>query len=144
VTATDPLNEYDSESLQVVVGNRPPTVTITSPVSGTVYNDDETVVFAGTGDDPEDGQLTGQNLLWQVTAHNDQHILTWYHTNGNGGNFPYPRSGGEEVYRVRLCLTGEDGGIPSTGGLGKLQTETCIWLYPSTLRHSVRLPIIMR
>ena len=46
------------------MGNRPPTVAITSPAPGTTTNEGTEILFAGTATDPEDGALTGAALLW--------------------------------------------------------------------------------
>jgi hypothetical protein len=44
-------------------GNTPPTVEITAPASGSVYNQGETINFTGTATDTEDGSLTS-SLSW--------------------------------------------------------------------------------
>lgn len=132
LTVTDAFSEADSVSLSIVAGNRPPTVTITTPLSGTTHTEDSVVSFSGHGSDPEDGPLTGNNLLWEVTARSGDHLFAWFQTTGTQGSFIYPRRGGVEVYQVRVCLKGQDNGIPGSGGVGQLKAASCIWLYPNS------------
>lgn len=42
----------------------PPTATITSPSTGETYNEGGAIFFSGLGYDPEDGSLTGTDLVW--------------------------------------------------------------------------------
>ncbi len=64
-------------SLPSFGGNALPTVTITSPATGSTYSDDEVITFTGTASDAEDGDLTG-SLGW--TSDLDGSI-------GSGGSF---------------------------------------------------------
>ncbi len=48
----------------VAAANQPPVVTITSPSNGDVFALGDTIVFAGTAIDPEDGPLSGSSLAW--------------------------------------------------------------------------------
>ncbi|MBW2607233.1 MAG: hypothetical protein JRD05_06300 [Deltaproteobacteria bacterium] len=54
--------------------NNPPTADITSPSDGSEYDEGDTIIFNGTGDDPEDGSLTGGSLVW--TSSRDGQIGT--------------------------------------------------------------------
>jgi len=44
--------------------NTPPTATITSPPNGANFTEGEEITFSGSGDDTEDGALTGDSLVW--------------------------------------------------------------------------------
>jgi hypothetical protein len=44
--------------------NNSPTADISSPTDGSDYDEGDTIIFSGTGDDPEDGPLTGGSLVW--------------------------------------------------------------------------------
>jgi len=44
--------------------NTPPTATITSPSDGSTYTQGDAISFSGTGEDAEDGTLTGSSLVW--------------------------------------------------------------------------------
>lgn len=45
-------------------GNNSPTATITSPSDSSKYTQGDTISFSGTGEDAEDGTLTGSLLVW--------------------------------------------------------------------------------
>ncbi|MBA7633868.1 hypothetical protein ES703_41439 [subsurface metagenome] len=51
-----------------------PTATITSPSDGSKYTEGDTITFSGTGEDAEDGTLTGTFLVW--TSSRDDEIGT--------------------------------------------------------------------
>ena len=44
--------------------NISPTATITSPSDGSTYPEGDTITFSGSAEDPEDGALTGDSLVW--------------------------------------------------------------------------------
>ena len=44
--------------------NASPTVAITSPAHGSTFDLSEDIILEGTGEDPEDGPLTGASLVW--------------------------------------------------------------------------------
>jgi sulfatase modifying factor 1 len=46
------------------VANQPPVAAISSPASGSVFAEGDTVRFEGSGNDPEDGVLAGSSLVW--------------------------------------------------------------------------------
>jgi len=54
--------------------NLPPIATIHEPQDGASYQFGETVTFSGSGEDPEDGALTGGSLTW--TSNQDGQIGT--------------------------------------------------------------------
>lgn len=45
--------------------NSAPSASISSPSDGTTFQEGETVVFEGSAEDPEDGSLTGDALVWE-------------------------------------------------------------------------------
>ena len=46
---------------------KPPTVTITSPMNFATYIQGDTIQFSATANDPEDGALSGDSLVWTST-----------------------------------------------------------------------------
>ena len=54
--------------------NQPPTASITSPANNTSVVQGTSVTFTGSGNDPEDGVLTGASLVW--TSNRDGQIGT--------------------------------------------------------------------
>lgn len=44
--------------------NTRPTASIISPIDGSTFPDTGSITFTGIGSDPEDGQLSGNSLVW--------------------------------------------------------------------------------
>ena len=68
LTVTDGGGLTNSVTKQVTIptpaSNQSPTATITAPLNNSSFVQGATVTFAGTGQDPEDGALTGGSLVW--------------------------------------------------------------------------------
>ena len=100
LTATDSESETGSANITIHVGNTPPTVSITSPATGTNYEIGEYVTFQGLSADTEDGTLSGPSLQWTSSIDGDfatglspsqintlsmgQHEITLIATDSNG------------------------------------------------------------
>ncbi|MDB5049861.1 MAG: hypothetical protein JWO30_2932 [Fibrobacteres bacterium] len=56
-----------------VITNQPPVPVITTPVTGTTYTGGQTITFAGSGSDPEDGALGSAAGTWRVDLIHDAH-----------------------------------------------------------------------
>jgi glucose/arabinose dehydrogenase len=63
-----------SEATLTVSTNKPPTAKVTSPLSGTTYKAGQTISYAGTGTDPEDGTLPASSFTWTVHFQHDAHF----------------------------------------------------------------------
>jgi hypothetical protein len=104
-----------------VLNNAAPTATITSPVAGTKYNAGQTISFAGTGSDPEDGTLPASAFTWWVDFFHDD---TGLHTHPvvpptsgiTSSSFQVPLSvhGFNVWYRIYLRVTDSDGQATTT------------------------------
>lgn len=57
-----------------VTSNRPPVAVISSPVAGQRYRAGQTLVFAGSASDPEQGALGAGALTWWVDLHHADHV----------------------------------------------------------------------
>lgn len=65
LTATDSKGASTSASSSIVItANQAPTALISSPNNGASVQQGATVTFAGSGNDPEDGSLSGSSLTW--------------------------------------------------------------------------------
>jgi len=66
LTARDSQRDSASASIRirVVPSSQPPDVTILGPADGATFFVRESIVFAGSATDPEDGPLTGASLVW--------------------------------------------------------------------------------
>jgi PKD repeat protein len=61
--ANDSDGAADTASLSIRI-NRAPTATITEPPDGSAFTVGTNISFRGTGSDPEDGALTGGDIVW--------------------------------------------------------------------------------
>lgn len=65
LTASDPQGATGTDSVSLAVeSNGQPTPTITSPSDGAAFLEGESIDFQGSGSDPEDGALSGGDLVW--------------------------------------------------------------------------------
>jgi glucose/arabinose dehydrogenase len=104
----------DSATL-TVVGNHPPTATITTPANGTFYAGGQTFTYAGTGTDPEDGELEASAFTWKVDFHHATHTHPFVpETSGvREGSFTIPQTGetsADVFYRIHLTVR-DSGGL---------------------------------
>ena len=92
-----------------VTSNAAPTATITGPASGTMYSAGDTINYAGTGTDPEDGTLPASAFTWEVVFHHDTHTHPFVAptTGATSGSFTIPRLGEVATnvfYRIHLTV----------------------------------------
>ena len=67
LTATDPQSATGTATRTIVITapvNQPPTATISAPANNASFVQGSSVSFAGSGNDPETGALTGASLVW--------------------------------------------------------------------------------
>ena len=107
-----------NEAVLTVTTNRAPTATITQPAKGTLYRGGQTITYAGTGTDPEDGNLPASRFTWQVDFHHNTHTHPFIPaTSGQtGGTFTIPTTGHTEAnvwYRIYLTVR-DSGGLTHT------------------------------
>ena len=63
LTATDSDGDYDSASILITL-NDPPFVAIDSPEDNAIYGEETEMLFSGSATDTEDGELSGDLLVW--------------------------------------------------------------------------------
>ena len=102
----------------IVTGNAAPTAMITAPAAGALYAAGDTISYAGTGSDPEDGNLPPASLTWTVVFHHDTHTHPFLGPlSGAGGSFVIPRTGETSAnvfYRIHLEVMDSGGLTHST------------------------------
>ena len=101
-----------------VVANQAPTATITQPAAGTLYSAGQTINFAGTGSDPEQGNLPAAAFTWRVDFHHDDHTHPHVQpTSGiTSGSFVVPTTGETSAnvfFRIHLTVT-DSGGLQNS------------------------------
>lgn len=99
--------------------NAAPVATITTPATGTLFSGGETIAYAGTGTDPEDGSLTGSQFTWWVDLHHDTHTHPFVPptTGSTSGSFLVPPRGHTEdniFLRIYLRVVDADGAADTT------------------------------
>jgi hypothetical protein len=97
-----------------VNNNQSPTATITQPTAGTLYSGGQTINFAGTGTDPEDGNLPPSAFTWEVVFHHDTHTHPFImpFSGQTSGSFVIPTQGETAAnvwYRIHLTVTDSGG-----------------------------------
>jgi len=100
-------------------GNSTPVATITTPVAGALFSGGETISYAGTGTDAEDGTLAGSQFTWWVILHHATHTHPFVPpTSGaTSGSFLVPPRGHTEddiFLRIHLAVVDADGVADTT------------------------------
>jgi glucose/arabinose dehydrogenase len=108
-------SRLSAEAVLSVTSNQPPVAAISAPVEGALYTAGETVTYAGSGTDGEDGSLSPSALTWRVDFHHDDHTHPFLPaTSGaSGGSFVVPTTGETSPnvrYRIRLQVR-DSGGL---------------------------------
>jgi glucose/arabinose dehydrogenase len=93
----------------VVTTNAAPVATITQPASGALYSAGDTVNYAGTGTDAEDGTLPASAFTWQVVFHHASHTHPFVApiSGSKSGSFTLPKQGElstDVFYRIHLTV----------------------------------------
>jgi hypothetical protein len=113
LTVSDGTSSSSADPLRVIVGNAPVPV-ITSPIPNSRYVAGQTITFAGSATDVEDGPLPASALSWQVLLVHGVHEHPFLGPiNGQaGGSFVVPSSGHEPAdthFAVVLTARDSDG-----------------------------------
>jgi glucose/arabinose dehydrogenase len=98
--------------------NTAPRAAVTAPVHRQLYSAGDTVSFAGTATDLEDGVLPASAFTWRVDFHHDAHTHPFVpeRTGVRSGSFTIPTSGETSAnvwYRVVLTVR-DSGGLADT------------------------------
>ena len=110
LTATDSDGATGIDSVNITVNTPPPppntapTASIASPSDGSIFLTSDVITFDGSGDDAEDGALTGASLVW--TSDLDAEI-------GTGGSFTASLSAGSHTITLTATDSDEATGIDS-------------------------------
>ncbi|HEV2783925.1 MAG TPA: ThuA domain-containing protein [Actinophytocola sp.] len=73
LTVTDPTNRSTVANVPITVGNTAPTVTLTAPADGQIFDFGSQVSFSATVTDPEDGAIDCQQVITQPALGHAQH-----------------------------------------------------------------------
>jgi glucose/arabinose dehydrogenase len=117
---TDPAGLWDDDVVLVSVGNTAPNASITTPTAATTWEVDESVPFAGTAVDAQDGTLPASAYAWELVLH---HCPSNCHTHSveaftgvKSGGFDAPDHEFPSYLELRLTVT-DSGGLQDTANV---------------------------
>ena len=101
-----------------MTSNRPPVPVIGAPAAGASYSAGDTIAYAGSATDPEDGTLTGARFSWRVDFHHADHVHPFLQPAGGStsGSFAVPVTGHTDAnvwYRIHLTVR-DSGGLEAS------------------------------
>ncbi|GAA4256769.1 hypothetical protein GCM10022255_070920 [Dactylosporangium darangshiense] len=108
LTVTGTAGLTSQATTTVTVGSSPPVPTISAPVNNTTYQPGQTVNFAGSATDPDQGALPASALSWTVLLHHDTHIHTFVGGTGASGSFVVDDHGPIGTFSYEVILTATD------------------------------------
>lgn len=101
-------------TVEIFVGNRPPTAQIDAPAPGSLFRVGERLTLSATASDPEDGPLSGASVSWEVRRHHAEHWHPYHNATGTSTSLTAP---GPEDFaavdnsylEIRLTVTDSEG-----------------------------------
>ena len=96
LAVSDGANTTLSSNIAITVGNQP-TVTILSPIDGSLFRAGDVIAFSGSATDVEDGPLAASSFSWSILFHHEGHV------HPGGGPFTNTTSG-----TLHIPLRGHD------------------------------------
>jgi glucose/arabinose dehydrogenase/endonuclease YncB( thermonuclease family) len=113
LTVNDGRGGTSNDGVTITVGNQAPAATISSPAPTLRYKVGDTVTFAGSATDPEEGTVPSTGLAWEVLIQHcpggECHTHTLTTATGAGGSFQVPDHGDDSYFQVRLTATDSQG-----------------------------------
>ena len=125
LSVSDGVTTVPSSIIPISVGNKP-IASITGPANGATFVAGDTITFAGTASDIEDGALSPGAFSWTVLFHHDSHVHPFITslTGTTSSSFIIPTSGhdfsGATSYEIILTVADSNG----------LQDTTSATVYP--------------
>jgi PKD repeat protein len=119
LTVSDGTSTAVSSNLTIRVGT-PPTPTILTSATGTLFQAGDAITFSGSATDAEDGPLPASAFSWTLLFRHDSHIHPGPgpFTNTTSGTLQIPTSGhdfeGNTRYEIVLTVTDSTGLTAST------------------------------
>ncbi|OLF14999.1 PQQ-dependent sugar dehydrogenase [Actinophytocola xanthii] len=93
LTVTDPVGRTATASVTITVGNTAPTVTLTTPVDGALFNFGDAVPYTITVSDPEDGTVDCSRVRLAYLLGHDSHAHEITSRTGCSGTLQIPTDG---------------------------------------------------
>jgi hypothetical protein len=105
-----------------------PTVTFSAPADGATFGVGDTVNFASTAVDPEDGAVPNSSLSWRIVIHHcpsgncHSHFLTT--GTGGAGSFVVPDHGDDVHLTIDVTATDSEGNVTTASRRVDIATST--------------------
>ena len=117
VTDSQGASDTLDQPLTISAGNTPPTATIDSPLSTTTWKVGDTISFAGSATDQQDGTLAASKLTWSLIMHHcpsdcHEHVVQDF-AGVASGSFVAPDHEYPSYLELRLTAT-DSGGLRDT------------------------------
>ncbi len=118
VRVTDGRGGSAIAQVTINAGNDPPVATITQPSANLTWSVNQTISFAGTGTDPNQGTLPASAMTWQLILRHcpsdchDHPVSTW--TGVSSGSFSAPDHEYPSHLLLRLTVTDAHGATDTT------------------------------
>ncbi|MGC4770225.1 PQQ-dependent sugar dehydrogenase [Micromonospora sp. DT44] len=123
---TDPTGLTGTASLVVTVGNTAPTVTLTSPADGQLFNFGDTISYQISVSDPQDGTIDCSKVSLTYALGHDSHAHQITSKNGCSGSITVPTDGEHDsaanIYGVFDAAYTDNGGL-TTHSIRTLQPK---------------------
>ena len=115
---TDPGGASGVASATITAGNSPPVPSITNPSSANRWKVGDTIAFAGSATDAQDGTIPASGLEWKLLLHHCSsttvcHVHTLQTSSGASGSFVTPDHGYPVYLELQLTAT-DAGGLSAT------------------------------
>ncbi|MFI5930269.1 PQQ-dependent sugar dehydrogenase [Micromonospora sp. NPDC051543] len=123
---TDPTGLTGTASLVITVGNTAPTVTLTSPADGQLFNFGDTISYQISVSDPQDGTIDCSKVSLTYALGHDSHAHQITSKNGCSGSITVPTDGEHDsaanIYGVFDAAYTDNGGL-TTHSIRTLQPK---------------------
>jgi len=129
-----------STSLRIVSGNRAPTGSISMPANGSFFNAGDTINYAGSATDPEEGAIPASGFDWTIVFHHNVHTHPFLGpiTGITSGSFVTDSTGEPDPnISYEIILDASDTGSP-VGSAAILTDRKNVFIYPNLSLMSFR------
>jgi glucose/arabinose dehydrogenase len=111
LTVSDGRGKSTTATKTITVGSRAPIPTMTVPTATATYRDGQTIAFAGSATDPDEGTLPASKLTWSVVLRHSDHAHPILQNAGvASGNFATTTDhDADSSYEITLTATDSTG-----------------------------------
>ncbi|MEJ3745653.1 PQQ-dependent sugar dehydrogenase [Actinomycetes bacterium KLBMP 9797] len=130
LTVTDPVGRTGIGTVVITVGNTAPTVTLNTPIDGTLFNFGDNVPYTVTVSDPEDGTVDCDRVAMAYLLGHDDHAHEITTGTGCSGTLSIPVDGEHDTAANLYAVFDAEYTDRGANGLPALTTHTQRVLQP--------------